>query len=167
MKNYQNPALDIDRRLEDLLNRMTLEEMILQTDQYYGYDFTRRNENGDVEFVDMDKLDALLQGNSVGSIQPRGMTPAQINQVQRYALEHTRLGIPFLFSEEALHGFYSRHATSFPQQIGLAATFHPELGRKMGHAIATEARAMGIQETYSPVMDLIRDPRYGLSLIHI
>ena len=98
MWDYQNPALDIDRRVEDLLNRMTLEEMILQTDQYYGYDFTRRNENGDVEFVDMDKLDALLQGNSVGSIQPRGMTPAQINQVQRYALEHTRLGIPFLTS---------------------------------------------------------------------
>ena len=52
-------------------------------------------------------------------------------------------------------------ATSFPQQIGLAATFHPELGREMGRAIGTEARAQGIHETYSPVMDLIRDPRYG------
>lgn len=161
MENYKNPSLDIETRVKDLLDRMTLEEMILQTDQYYGYDFTCRNENGDVEFVDMQKLDDLLHGNSVGSIQPRGMTPGQVNQVQRYAVEHTRLGIPFLFSEEALHGFYNRHATSFPQQIGLAATFHPELGRRMGHAIATEARAMGIQETYSPVMDLIRDPRYG------
>lgn len=161
MMAYQNAKLDIDARVRDLLDRMTLEEMILQTDQYYGYDFTRRNEIGDVEFVDMEKLDALLHGNSVGSIQPRGMTPGQINQVQRYAVEHTRLGIPFLFSEEALHGFYNRHATSFPQQIGLASTFHPELGRRMGHAIATEARAMGVQETYSPVMDLIRDPRYG------
>ena len=161
MENYKNPSLDIETRVKDLLDRMTLEEMILQTDQYYGYDFTCRNENGDVEFVDMQKLDTLLHGNSVGSIQPRGMTPRQVNQVQRYAVEHTRLGIPFLFSEEALHGFYNRHATSFPQQIGLSATFHPELGRRMGHAIATEARAMGIQETYSPVMDLIRDPRYG------
>lgn len=161
MEDYKNPSLDIETRVKDLLDRMTLEEMILQTDQYYGYDFTCRNENGDVEFVDMQKLDTLLHGNSVGSIQPRGMTPRQVNQVQRYAVEHTRLGIPFLFSEEALHGFYNRNATSFPQQIGLAATFQPELGRRMGHAIATEARAMGIQETYSPVMDLIRDPRYG------
>lgn len=89
------------------------------------------------------------------------MTVEQINQVQRWAVEKTRLGIPFLFSEEALHGFFSRQTTCFPQQIGLAATFHPALGRRMGHAIAAEARAIGVQETYSPVMDLIRDPRYG------
>ena len=99
MENYKNPSLDIETRVKDLLDRMTLEEMILQTDQYYGYDFTCRNENGDVEFVDMQKLDTLLHGNSVGSIQPRGMTPRQVNQVQRYAVEHPRLGIPFLFSE--------------------------------------------------------------------
>ena len=161
MMQYKNPNLDIDTRVSDLLDRMTLEEMILQTDQYYSHEFTRRNEAGDAEFVDMEELNDLLRGNSAGSIQPRGMTVAQINEVQRYAVEKTRLGIPFLFSEEALHGYYDRRATSFPQQIGLAATFHPELGRKMGHAIATEARAMGVQETYSPVMDLIRDPRYG------
>lgn len=161
MRNYQNPNLDIDTRVADLLDRMTLEEMILQTDQYYSHDFTRRNEAGDAEFVDMEKLAELLGGRSAGSIQPRGMTVEQINRVQRYAVEQTRLGIPFLFSEEALHGYLDRRATSFPQQIGLAATFDPELGRKMGHAIATEARAMGVQETYSPVMDLIRDPRYG------
>ena len=76
-------------------------------------------------------------------------------------MEKTRLGIPFLFSEEALHGLFDARATSFPQQIGLAASFDPELGRKMGHAIAAETRANGIHETYSPVMDLIRDPRYG------
>ena len=79
MEKYKNPALPLGQRVEDLLDRMTLEEMILQTDQYYGYDFTRRDENGDVEFVDMDKLDSLLHGNSVGSIQPRGMTAAQVN----------------------------------------------------------------------------------------
>ena len=55
----------------------------------------------------------------------------------------------------------TNNATSFPQQIGLAASFEPELGREMGHAIAAESRACGIHETYSPVMDLIRDPRYG------
>lgn len=153
--------MDIEKRLDALLDQMTLEEMILQTDQYFSHDFTLRGEDGRVEEVDMERLDALLKGGSVGSIQARGMTPAQINQVQRYAVNRTRLGIPFLFSEEALHGLGHPDATSFPQQIGLAASFDPSLGYRMGRAIGTEARAMGIHETYSPVMDLIRDPRYG------
>lgn len=161
MKLYQDPHAPIEARVEDLLDRMTLEEMILQTDQYFSHDFTRRDPSGDAVGVDMEQLARLLGGHSAGSIQPRGMSVAQINQVQRWAVEETRLGIPFLFSEEALHGFFSRRATCFPQQIGLAATFRPELGRRMGRAIAAEARAMGVQETYSPVMDLIRDPRYG------
>ena len=161
MKDYRDPSMDIDARVNDLLDRMTLEEMILQTDQYFSHDFSRRTRLEDVEEIDLDKLDSLLRGNSAGSIQARGMTPDQINTIQRYAVEKTRLGIPFLFSEEALHGLCHRLATAFPQQIGLAATFDPELGRAMGRAIGTEARAMGIHETYSPVMDLIRDPRYG------
>ena len=143
------------------MSRMTLEEKILQTDQYYSGDFTTQDENGKVTAVDMQRFDALMQHNSVGSVQLRGMTAAQANVVQRYAIENTRLGIPYLFSEEALHGLMTNNATSFPQQIGLAASFEPELGREMGHAIAAESRACGIHETYSPVMDLIRDPRYG------
>ena len=155
---------EIDRKVEELLDRMTLEEMILQTDQYYSNDFTLREKRDGMEYVvslDMEKVESLLRGNSVGSIQTRQMTPAQINTLQRYAVEKTRLGIPFLFSEEALHGLCHNDATVFPQQIGLAATFNPELGERMGRAIGTETRAMGVHETYSPVMDLIRDPRYG------
>lgn len=161
MMLYQDPTASPEVRAADLVRRMTLEEVILQTDQYYSHDFTKRDADGTVVSMDMEALASMLHGHSAGSIQPRGMTPAQINEVQRYAVEKTRLGIPFLFSEEALHGFFHRRATVFPQQIGLAATFHPELGKKMGHAIAAEARSMGVQETYSPVMDLIRDPRYG------
>ena len=151
----------IDRRVEELLEKMTLEEMILQTDQYYTNDFTTRDGEDGGMALDMERLDSLLKGNSCGSIQARELTPAQINTLQRYAVEKTRLGIPFLFSEEALHGLGHRAATVFPQQIGLAATFHPEMGERMGRAIGTESRAMGIHETWSPVMDLIRDPRYG------
>ncbi len=151
----------VDERVRDLLAKMTLEEMIMQTDQYYSFDFTRRGGDGRVLSVDMDRLDEMLRGHSCGSIQARYMTVEQVNQIQRYALEKTRLGIPFLFSEEALHGLHHPSATVFPQQIGLAATFDPDLGEEMGRAIGTETRAMGIHETYSPVMDLIRDPRYG------
>lgn len=161
MDRYQNPNCTIDQRVQDLLSRMTLEEKVLQTDQYFSHDFTLRDENGVVTSVDMEKLHEALKGKSVGSIQLRGMTAAKANQIQRYAMERTRLGIPFLFSEEALHGLMNRDATCFPQQLGLVATFNPALGKAMGRAIATEARANGIHETYSPVMDLIRDPRYG------
>lgn len=161
MYPYQDKDLAIEQRIEDLLARMTVFEKVLQTDQYYSYDFTVRDEHGVAIQVDMQLLDEYMKGNSVGSVQLRGMNSAQANQVQRYAVENTRLGIPFLFSEEALHGLMAAKSTSFPQQIGLAATFNPALGRAMGRGIATEARACGIHETYSPVMDLMRDPRFG------
>ncbi|MBQ8953344.1 MAG: glycoside hydrolase family 3 C-terminal domain-containing protein [Clostridia bacterium] len=161
MGDYRDPKMDVDARVNDLLDRMTLEEMIFQTDQYASNDITTRDEKDGVLSVDMEKLDRMLRGNSVGSIQARGLTPAQSNMIQRYAVEKTRLGIPFLFCEEALHGLGHHTATVFPQQLGLAATFDPALGRRMGHAIATEARALGVHETWNPVLDLARDPRYG------
>ena len=161
MLPYQNPNLPIEARLDDLIARMTLEELIAQTDQYSADGFVRRDANGNALAVETEKLEAVFGGLSVGSVQPRCLTARQINEIQRYAVEKTRLGIPFLFSEEALHGVLARDTTCFPQQIGLAATFDPELGYRMGRASATEARARGIGELFAPVMDLSRDPRYG------
>lgn len=161
MEKYKNAALSVDERVADLLSRMTLDEKIKQTDQFYTNDFTQRAPNGTIGEIQWDLLKESTQGMSVGSVQLRGASPKLANELQRYAVEHTRLGIPFLFSEEALHGLFDRYATCFPQQIGLAGTFEPELGRQMGRAIATEARAYGVHETFSPVMDLTRDPRYG------
>ena len=164
MSDYRDAQMNTDDRVRDLLDRMTLEEMILQTDQFSSSDFTVRSIIGGISrtaAVDQGKLESMLGSNSAGSIQVHQMTPAQVNELQRYAVEKTRLGIPFLFCEEALHGLSNPDATSFPQQIGLAATFDPALGREMGRAIGTETRALGIHETFSPVMDLIRDPRYG------
>lgn len=94
MKIYQDPHADVEARVEDLLGRMTLEEMIMQTDQYFSHDFTRWDADGDAVCVDMEELARLLHRHSAGSIQPRGMTVEQINQVQRWAVEKTRLGIP-------------------------------------------------------------------------
>lgn len=161
MLPYQDPKLDIETRLDDLIARMTLPELIAQTDQYSADGFVRRDANGDAVAVETEKLDAVFGGMSVGSVQPRCLTARHINEIQRYAVERTRLGIPFLFSEEALHGVLARDTTCFPQQIGLAATFDPELGFQMGRAIAAEARSRGIGEVFAPVMDLSRDPRYG------
>ena len=158
---YRNPALSADERAKDLLSRMTLDEKIKQTDQFFICHYAKSDDRGLITQVDWDKMKEAMEGMSVGSVQMRGVTPALANRLQRWAVEETRLGIPFIFSEEALHGFCDIRATVFPQQIGLAGTFEPSLGREMGRAIATEARAYGIQETFSPVMDLTRDPRYG------
>ena len=76
MYPYQNPDLSTEERISDLMSRMTLEEKILQTDQYYSGDFTTQDENGKVTAVDMQRFDALMQHNSVGSVQLRGMTAA-------------------------------------------------------------------------------------------
>ena len=161
MEAYKNPALSFETRVADLLSRMTLEEKIKQTDQFFTYEFADKTTDGAIAQIQWEQMRKIMGTMSVGSVQLRGSTPKIANELQRYAVEETRLGIPFLFSEEALHGFFDKHATCFPQQLGLAATFQPELGRQMGKCIAAEARAYGVHETFSPVMDLTRDPRSG------
>ena len=161
MLPYQNPKLDMEQRLDDLISRMTLEELIMQTDQYASPDIDVGSGDNFNRVFTLEKMEEVFHGCSVGSFGGWGTTPAQVNQVQRYAVEHTRLGIPVMFVEEGLHGSSSRGCTIFPQQMGIAASFDPTLSRKMGHAIAAESRAMGVHEILSPVMDLMRDPRFG------
>ena len=152
MDRYRDHTLSVEERVADLLSRMTTEEKIRQTDQFFVFDFARNSPEGRVEELDWDAMKQSMGNMSVGSVQLRGCTPALANALQRYAVEQTRLGIPFLFSEEALHGFFDEKATCFPQQIALAGTFEPKLGKKMGRCIAAEARAYGVHETFSPVI---------------
>ena len=118
MKPYQNPALSLEERVADLLSRMTLAEKIKQTDQFFTYDFSEKTTDGAVTSIDWARLRKSMEDMSVGSVQLRGCTPKIANELQRYAVEQTRLGIPFLFSEEALHGFFDKHATCFPARTG-------------------------------------------------
>ena len=151
MDKYKDASLPIEERVADLLSRMTLEEKIMQTDQYSIIgDYTKRDAEERVEEFRWEEFEEAIKDRSVGSVQFRSASPQLANQLQRYAVEKTRLGIPFLFSEEALHGLYDGYATCFPQQIGLAGTFEPELGRRMGRAIGAEARASGVHETWNP-----------------
>lgn len=158
---YQDPSLSIEERLDDLLPRMTIEEKLAQTDQYSIREFVTTDAAHRPVDVNYEALKKIVGDGSLGSIQARYVGPDITNKLQKYAIEETRLGIPFLMSEEALHCFTDPKATLFPQQIGLAATFDPSWGYKMGRALATEARSYGVSETFSPVMDLARDPRYG------
>ena len=161
MLPYQNPQLDIEARLDDLISRMTLEELIWQTDQYASTSVDPGPSDDPSRVFSLDKMEEKFHGCSAGSVGAWGITAAHSNLIQRYAVEHTRLGIPVMFVEEGLHGSSAPGCTIFPQQMGIAASFDPSLARKMGHAIAAESRAMGIHEILSPVMDLMRDPRFG------
>ena len=157
MLPYQNPNLDIEHRLDDLISRMTLDELIMQTDQFGPGDVLEGD--GDNRTLSLEKAKEAFHGHSIGAIGP--FSPAIGNALQRWAVEETRLGIPLLFNSEGVHGASIMGSTIFPQQIGLASSFEPELAGKMGHVIATESRASGIHEVWSPVMDLMRDPRFG------
>ncbi|MGL4737571.1 MAG: glycoside hydrolase family 3 N-terminal domain-containing protein [Cellulosilyticaceae bacterium] len=153
---FQNEKLDIEERIQDLVSRMTLEEKVRQLDIYSWSEFKE-----DYDEFDLEKFLSVSGETNIGCLQNRYSNAAQNNRIQREALKTSRLPIPILFSEEALHGLIWPDCTVFPQQIALASTFDAELGFKQGRAIAKECRSFGIHETWSPVLDLARDPRWG------
>lgn len=134
------PKDDIDRKVEDLLGRMTLHEKIGQMNQLSGGDWL---------------VESAAKGE-VGSIL-NCVDPAEINAVQRAAVEDSRLGIPILVSRDVIHGF----RTIFPLPLGQAATFDPELVERGAALSAREAVSSGIKWTFSPMLDIARDPRWG------
>ena len=131
---------DIDLRVEELLQQMTLEEKIGQMNQV----------SGGLQFKD-----EIAKGN-VGSIL-NVVDPVEINAVQRVAVEESRLGIPILVSRDVIHGF----RTIFPIPIGLASTFNTDIVEQGARIAAIEATASGVRWTFSPMLDIARDPRWG------
>jgi beta-glucosidase len=167
---YRDPSLPVEKRVSDLLRRMTLEEKVAQMEstwQNHQFDL-----GPDAFFVDaaghLDEARAreVLKGGlgqmSRPSEKKNGAEMAEFtNRVQRIAIEGSRLGIPILFHEECLHGLAMKGATSYPQAIGLAATWDTKLVHSIFDAAALEARSRGAQECLMPVVDLARDPRWG------
>jgi beta-glucosidase len=104
-------------------------------------------------------------GDASGGSADRWRTPAQtvefLNAVQQWSIDNTRLGIPILFHEESLHGYMATEATMFPQALAMAGTFDTELMRNVNTVIAREVRARGVPFVLSPVVDIVRDPRWG------
>src|SRR5580765_570625 len=169
---YKQASAPIDDRVADLLARMTLEEKVAQL--VGGWNRKREIEDAQGRF-DPANATALL-GSGIGEIaRPSeiarpGVTPrvrtarehvAFVNAVQRWLVEHTRLGTPAMFHEEALHGLVAPGATHFPVPIGLASTWDAPLIERVMSAAAREARARGVHHVLSPVVDLGRDPRWG------
>jgi beta-glucosidase len=161
--DYRNPALPTARRVEDLLGRMTLEEKVAQmlclwngkrqiTDAQGRFDPSRAPQWFK---VGIGRIERPSDGH--GARAEAEFT----NAIQRWVKEHTRLGIPVLFHEEALHGLMAPEATSFPQAIALASTWNPDLVERAFAAVAQEVRARGAQQVLAPVVDVARDARWG------
>lgn len=168
---YKQQNAPIERRVEDLLSRMTLEEKVRQLDLYAalgnketGVGFMQDKRTADDHVApDAEFLPAHAQaiwGNlGVGGIHDLYPTPEQYNAIQSWVISHNRLGIPAIFIEEGLHGFDT--GTVFPAPINLSATWNPDIAQQTGAAIAAEARATGVDMILAPVLDLARDPRWG------
>jgi len=157
--DYRNPNLPIEQRVADLLKRMTLEEKVWQLAPRRGANSGILDTTG--KFTDANVREIFRKMFSVDSkISPRDAAILR-NAMQRYQVEKTRLGIPAIFQGEALHGFMENGSTSFPQALGLASTWDPELVRQVFTAAADEMASAGDEQAFTPVLDLARDPRWG------
>jgi beta-glucosidase len=152
---YRDASLPVEQRAADLVKRMTLEEKV---EQLAG-GRRRMQANPDPAakeaFADLVKLyreDSQVSAHDAAEIR---------NKAQHYLIEKTRLGIPGLFQGEALHGFMAYGSTSFPQVLGLASTWDPELVQRAFNAAADEMASAGVNAAFTPVLDLSRDPRWG------
>jgi beta-glucosidase len=159
---YQDASLPVEKRVADLLGRMTLEEKVAQMSIFH----MKTNVLPD-ESVELDENTRRQLANGVGGLGRPGQhatpraTALATNAIQKYLREHTRLGIPAFFLDEALHGLMAAGSTSFPQAIGLASTWDPELVEQVFAVAAHEMRLRGENYALTPVLDLAREPRWG------
>ncbi len=158
---YQNPDLPVNERVSDLLSRMRVMEKIKQLDMYKGDEVANMDGHNAMSFSE-EKTAISLDSTGVGSVHDFYPQSAAIsNQIQDYAMKHTRLGIPVLFIEEGLHGYNGKGSTYFPISLELAGSWDSSLIHNIGGVIATEARSRGVDMLLSPVIGLARDPRWG------
>lgn len=161
---YQRADAPVEKRIDDLLSRMTLAEKARQLDMYSSAreivdKYTDETHAASDAVFEPAKAEALWGDLGVGAVHDLNPTPEQANAIQAWVIAHSRLGIPALFIEEGLHGFDT--GTVFPAPIGLAATWNPHIARQTATVIAAEARATGVDMILAPVLDLARDPRWG------
>ncbi|MGB9857797.1 MAG: glycoside hydrolase family 3 N-terminal domain-containing protein [Dictyoglomaceae bacterium] len=153
---------ELEKKVQELLSQMTLEEKISQLCAIHARNLI---ENGRFS---KEKAKILLK-NGIGQITrlagDKDMDlerAAEIaNEIQKFLIEETRLGIPAIIHEECLSGFMAKSATTFPQAIGMASTFEPELIEKVSSVIRKEMRIVGVHQGLAPVLDIPRDPRWG------
>jgi beta-glucosidase len=163
---YKNAALPVEERVKDLLQRMTPEEKFWQLFMIPGdldnADSTQyKNGIFGLQVSASSKGDAGGQMLNYNTSENGLLLARKINNIQKFFVEHTRLGIPIIAFDEALHGLVREGATSFPQAIALAATFDTALMHTVATAIASETKARGIRDILTPVVNIASDVRWG------
>lgn len=172
---YEDSSLMIETRIDDLLSRMTMEEKTAQMVTLYGYPRVARDELPTEAWKTsfwkdgLGNIDEHMNGNMGWTNNladpvhdfPWSLHARAINEVQRFFIEQTRLGIPVDFTDEGIRGAMHTKATSFPSQIGVASAWNKQLVHEIGKVTGREAKALGYSNVYSPICDLPRDPRWG------
>ncbi len=181
MPVYKDPRQPVERRVDDLLARMTLDEKVAQLETVWEQKSKLQTPKGDFSpelasknfpngiggFARPSDYRGVTQSNGAAGAAGAAVnrdarqTAEFVNAAQHWAVEHTRLGIPILMHEEALHGYVARDATSFPQAIALASSWDPDMVSRVFSVAAREARARGATLVLAPVVDVARDPRWG------
>lgn len=160
--SYRDPSLSTERRVEDLLRRMTVAEKIAQLGCAWSTSLVHEG-----KFSEERARDLLAHGTGhvtrIGA--STGLRPVEsaafANRIQRHLTEHAPHGIPAIVHEESTAGFTARDADQYPQAIGLASTWDPDLIQKMADQIRQQMVAVGARQTLAPVVDIARDPRWG------
>ncbi len=159
---YRDAERSLDTRVADLISRMTLDEKLAQLGSLWVYELFEK-------FTFSEQKAAALLQHGIGhitrvagasNVRPRASAELA-NTIQKYLLEHTRLGIPAVVHEETCSGYLALGATCFPQIIGVASTWEPELVARMADIIREQVRAAGGHHALAPVLDIVRDPRWG------
>lgn len=172
---YEDPTATLDARIENLLGQMTLEEKTCQMVTLYGYKRVLKDALPTPEWKQqlwkdgMGAIDEHLNGFQQWGLPPsdnENVWPASrhawaLNEVQRFFIEDTRLGIPVDFTNEGIRGVESFKATNFPTQLGLGHTWNRSLIRQVGLITGREARMLGYTNVYAPILDVGRDQRWG------
>lgn len=175
MDVYENPKAEINDRIDDLLSQMTLEEKTCQMVTLYGYKRILKDDLPTPEWkkalwkdgvgaID-EHLNGFIQWGEKPSdnpfVWPASRHAWALNEVQRFFIEQTRLGIPTDFTNEGIRGIESYKATNFPTQLGLGHTWNRSLIHKVGEITGHEARLLGYTNVYAPILDVGRDQRWG------
>jgi beta-glucosidase len=161
--DYRNPKLSVERRVEDLLARMTLKEKVGQMLCMWNARRQITDAQGRFDPAKAPKWFKVGIGRIERPSEGHGARAEAkfTNAIQRWVKENTRLGIPVIFHEEALHGLQGPEATSFPQANGLASSWNPDLVERVFAVTAREVRSRGAHQVPAPVVDVACDPRWG------
>jgi beta-glucosidase len=174
MDVFEDPSQSIDKRVADLLSKMTVEEKTCQLATLYGYKRVLKEEmpapswknevwKDGIANID-EELNNLTSHTDNAQTQysyPFSKHAAAINTIQKWFVEQTRMGVPVDFTNEGIHGLNHDRATSLPAPIGIGSTWDKELVHQAGQVVGREAKALGYTNVYTPILDAARDQRWG------